>query len=127
MPLKDPNARKAYQKAHAQKKRDENPELYKEYYRRYRKENPEKHRDIWLRKNYGITLVEWKNLFARQGFVCAICKTDKPGKYDWHTDHCHTTHAVRGILCSHCNRLLGAAKDNIRNLASAIVYLERSK
>jgi hypothetical protein len=42
-------------------------------------------------------------------------------------DHCHTTGAVRGILCHHCNLLLGHAKDAEDTLLSAVTYLRGSR
>ncbi len=60
------------------------------------------------RKNkYGITTPEWEALLGSQGHRCAICKTDDPGKSNWHTDHDHDTGDVRGILCMSCNNKLG--------------------
>lgn len=85
--------------------------------------NPDKRKSASLKALYGITLEERDALLASQGMVCAICETDTPGKKDWATDHCHTTGRVRGILCSHCNVMLGYARDNHRTLANAIKYL----
>jgi hypothetical protein len=78
---------------------------------------------------YGITFAEAEGLLAVQGGKCAVCrlslngsaKNDKP-----HIDHCHQTGVVRGILCHHCNVLLGHAKDSARLLREAAAYLERS-
>jgi len=39
---------------------------------------------------------------------------------------CHpSTGAIRGILCSSCNRMIGFAKDSPSILASAIKYLHK--
>jgi len=64
-------------------------------------------------------------MFAAQGSVCAICLGSSPNKggQDWVVDHCHTSLKVRGILCHHCNILLGGAKDNPTTLSAAITYL----
>lgn len=63
-------------------------------------------------------------MFAAQGCVCAICGANAPGGHGgWHTDHCHNTDRVRGILCHHCNLMLGNARDNNHTLAKAIDYL----
>lgn len=37
---------------------------------------------------------------------------------------CHKSNFVRGLLCHGCNIGLGAFKDDINNLKSAISYLE---
>lgn len=83
---------------------------------------------IWNRRNslakYGITRTEWAAMFAAQDGACAICTEplgDRP-----HVDHDHATGDVRGLLCPHCNWMLGNAKDSPANLRRAALYLERS-
>lgn len=81
-----------------------------------------------LMKKHGLTLATWDEIFESQGRACAICRAPKPGPKTkiWHTDHDHVTGRVRGILCLHCNRLLGAARDSADTLLSAIRYLENA-
>lgn len=43
---------------------------------------------------------------------------------DLHVDHDHETGLIRGLLCHHCNTLLGHAKDSVDVLEAAIVYLK---
>jgi hypothetical protein len=90
--------------------------------------NPEKvkikRRRRTLRK-YNLTLEEWNDLFLEQGKKCAICKTDKAGKWGWATDHNHITGMVRGILCSSCNTAIGQMKDDPLRLRLAADYLEK--
>ena len=81
------------------------------------------HRANWLKRRYGISADEWELIFSAQGNRCAICKSETPGKQNWHVDHCHDTGRVRGILCHMCNILLGSAVDDCDNLRSAIAYL----
>jgi len=100
-------------------RRAANPEKYKAFARK-----SEQKRRL---KRYGLSYDDYINLFNQQGNLCAICGTNTSGKRDWHVDHCHTTNIVRGILCHHCNVLLGHAKDNIEILASAINYLKGFK
>lgn len=100
--------------------------------RRRRKENPAKYRMISrtcerrrkLRK-YGLTEQEYQQLLIDQAYRCAICLQLKEQIRDWHVDHCHESGKVRGILCHHCNLMLGNARDNILILQSGIKYLER--
>jgi hypothetical protein len=95
-----------------------------EYQREYRAANKDRDKSKKLQRQYGITLEERDQMLARQGGVCAICKTDAPTtKLGWVVDHCHDTGRVRGILCSPCNTLLGAARDNVATLSNAIQYL----
>lgn len=60
-----------------------------------------------LRKLYGLTPDEYDQMLTQQGGVCAICKTQKPSKYNLPVDHDHDTGQVRGILCIPCNRAIG--------------------
>jgi hypothetical protein len=56
---------------------------------------------------------------------CAICESEfnrTDNKY--HTDHCHKTKKVRGLLCGPCNVGLGMFKDNLHSLERAIKYLK---
>ena len=77
-----------------------------------------------LQQKYGITYDDYDALFAKQEGKCAICGTKDPGgKGRFHVDHCHTTGAVRGLLCHHCNTMLGLAKDSTETLNKAISYL----
>jgi len=41
-------------------------------------------------------------------------------------DHDHKTGFIRGLLCHQCNVMLGAARDNVAVLASAIRYLQNA-
>lgn len=89
------------------------------------------HRDYHYKthklKKYGLTEEAWQALFDGQGRRCKICDTGTPNAAGrWHTDHCHTTKAVRGILCQRCNNMLGLAKDKISTLLQAASYLTES-
>lgn len=84
-----------------------------------------------LINRYGISLEEYNRLKDKQNNVCAICGSpekqthSKSGKlWNLSVDHCHKTGKVRGLLCVHCNHLLGAAKDNLLVLKRAVNYLE---
>jgi hypothetical protein len=71
-----------------------------------------------------ITKEQFKLLLISQTNKCKICSSSEPGgRGNWHVDHDHITLRVRGILCFDCNRMLGAAKDSIPILQSAISYL----
>jgi hypothetical protein len=99
-----------------------------EYQRHHRKVNPRYFRDAELRSHYGISLIEWEELFAKQGKCCAICGVKKPNvKKQWFTDHDHEENFIRGILCGLCNTMLGNARESIRILRLAIKYLKKFK
>jgi hypothetical protein len=80
----------------------------------------------WQRKTrfkilYGITLEDYDVMLARQGGKCLICKR-KPKKLLC-VDHCHARKKIRGLLCLHCNSMLGFARDNPRTLEEGARYL----
>lgn len=76
---------------------------------------------------YGITAVEFDELMAAQNGCCAVCGSDEWVGKDRapHVDHDHKTGAVRGLLCSRCNHMLGNAMDNPEILAKGIAYLHK--
>jgi hypothetical protein len=94
--------------------------------------NKEKTRAYHLNRTYGITLEQYNQLLASQGFCCAIClkPSDKEGRgYSLAVDHDHHTGELRGLLCSHCNRRLLAKHrkglGSVDLLRRAADYLER--
>ncbi len=88
----------------------------------WKMENPGYHRNWWLTKEYGISLIEFNKLVEDQKGLCAICE-EPPGKKGLHADHCHANGSVRGLLCFRCNAALGMFRDNPRLLVNAIDYL----
>jgi hypothetical protein len=99
-------------------------ECTKEKRRKYRAEYPDKVKASRIKCTYGISVGEVQNMFKNQNGKCASCG-DKPVKNDLVIDHCHSTGAVRGLLCSPCNLMLGHSKDNPDRLRQAALYLER--
>ena len=90
--------------------------------------NPTVRRRYLLKKNYGLTIDSYEKMLFQQNGVCAICSTDSPGgNGSFYVDHSHITGAVRGLLCHHCNFLLGHAKDNTDILWNAAVYLLKTE
>ncbi len=83
-------------------------------------------RIIKLRERYRMSLEDFEQLLEQQGRACAICQTSKPGGR-WNqfvVDHCHETGRVRGILCSRCNRGLGALGDTPAVIEQALNYVK---
>lgn len=81
--------------------------------------------------NYGITPEEYELLIQHQNGVCKICKQPerrvsvRGSAVRLAIDHDHATGKVRALLCSHCNSLLGFAKENPQILQEAIAYLKQ--
>jgi hypothetical protein len=119
--------RKTCQKEYNKQWRRSNPARCKEYRRRDKAKNPQRHVDANLRRAYGIGRNDAEAMLVEQGGGCAICRKTLafPDKFT-HVDHCHTTGAVRGILCGSCNFMLGYAKDNPGTLLAAVEYLRRT-
>jgi hypothetical protein len=87
--------------------------------------NPHEHKHRNLKHRFGISLAEFNGIFERQRGCCKICKTHQSElRRGLSVDHCHKTGRVRGLLCHHCNSLLGFSVDNIETLESAIKYLK---
>ncbi len=82
---------------------------------------------------YGLTTSEFETMLKQQEHCCAICRKrlehfKDSGRREnaMNIDHCHLTGKVRGILCSGCNRGLGAFRDSPDSLRAAADYLTRS-
>lgn len=59
---------------------------------------------------------------------CEICGRDKvQAKRELHVDHNHETGKIRGVLCFHCNLLIGFLERDLSVLPKAIEYLERGQ
>ncbi len=102
--------------------------------RRWKDDNPETAKRTnyagHLRRQFGLTIEDYEKMFADQNGKCAICNTDDPGKrlgvaVNFQIDHCHSTGAIRALLCYRCNCLLGYASDNAEVLRNAIEYVEK--
>ena len=142
MPHKDPEARREWQRKRYHEKHAERRAYQKEYYQKnrekmreygntYYKENRDKMYQNSLMRKYGVTLDDYDRMLEEQNGVCKICEgtchhTQRRETGTLSVDHCHETGLVRGLLCSHCNSLLGWARDNTDTLRKAIDYLENS-
>ena len=89
-----------------------------------------KHEQTWerIKRTYGVTQAQYKELLSRQGGCCAICKSTDPKTkrikhVSFFVDHCHQTGAVRGLLCHPCNAAIGFLGDDTDRLRQAAAYL----
>ena len=84
---------------------------------------------VYKRRQYHIAKHKVR-LMAAQGNRCAICDADfvhmPTGKI--HVDHLHgDRYLIRGLLCLHCNSVLGHSLDRPDVLRKAAAYLESSE
>jgi protein-arginine kinase activator protein McsA len=89
------------------------PEEAREYQRAWR-----------LKKHFGMTIPEWEAMAEAQGYLCAICNA-RPERL--HTDHCHSSGKVRGLVCGPCNRAIGLLGDTADSVQRAVTYLREAE
>lgn len=102
----------------------------KAYYAEHRDELLLINRHNELVRKYGITLDEYNALSLKQSHLCAICKKPETAvdsrlqvKRSLAVDHCHSTKAIRGLLCGKCNKALGLFGDSVEGVKAALAYL----
>jgi Recombination endonuclease VII len=128
------------------------PERFRRYYRRQYAEgrdkilaanrewsqaNREKVRAYQRLREYGLAHEDFGRMLMEQGGRCAICRTEiyPVGGTDENgnkltvacVDHCHESGAVRGLLCTHCNKALGHFKDDPARMRTAADYIEKRR
>ncbi len=87
---------------------------------RYKENNPY----TWIANRYKVSKEEAKYWYERSMTCCEICgKSWEEGTERLCIDHDHHTGKVRGILCKHCNHVLGHSKESLDILDNAKAYL----
>lgn len=74
-----------------------------------------------VKRKYGLTAEAYDALVAVGR--CEVCGASFDGRPS--VDHDHKTGKVRGVLCKHCNTMLGYAKDDPAVLRQGANYLEQ--
>lgn len=86
-------------------------------------------RRVHLRRFYGITPEQYDEMFKTQNGKCAACgreQEDGARHVDrLQVDHDHSTGAVRGLLCSTCNRALGFLSDSPTRVEQLLTYIRK--
>src|SRR5882672_3011781 len=81
-----------------------------------------------IKNKHGLSRDQHQNIIDSQGGVCVGCYEVFVSRKLTHVDHDHSrTRAegnIRGILCAHCNRALGAVRDRVSVLNNLIEYLK---
>ncbi|BCY10334.1 hypothetical protein L3i22_054220 [Actinoplanes sp. L3-i22] len=117
--------------------------VVREQHRKWRARiGPEKIRAANLWKKYRITPEQYDALREAQDYRCKICgthedditavlsgrprldgqQTAEPARLV--VDHCHSGRRVRGLLCNHCNAMIGQSRDQPAILRAGAAYLE---
>ena len=111
----------------ARKRHAEHPEIGRAYTKKFHQKNPDFSWACTMRRRYGLSVYQFYELLSRQDHACAICLSKTAGGHGrFHIDHDHTNGKIRGLLCHHCNTILGHAKDNAETLRRATAYLENA-
>jgi hypothetical protein len=85
-------------------------------------------RDRDLFRAYRVFRHEVEEQLVKQDHRCAICRVHQDEvNLRLVVDHCHTTLAFRGMLCTNCNQGLGKFKDSPELLEAAAAYLRLSR
>jgi hypothetical protein len=83
-----------------------------------------------LKKDFGLTVEEWLQIYDSQGGLCFICGKKMRRWLEGigvtaALDHCHRTGLIRGLLCRFpCNYYLGRFRDNPVLLRRCAEYVE---
>jgi len=82
-------------------------------------------KNVDLKHNFGITLVDYNRMLEEQEFRCKICFVHE-GEFTRKlaVDHNHKTGKIRGLLCGQCNTALGKVKEDRNILLSMIKYID---
>lgn len=88
----------------------------------WKRRNRDKVRNYTLKGRYGITAEDVECMREAQGQCCALCGKALTARA--HTDHCHSSGVVRGIICGGCNIGLGFI-EKPGFLKAALAYLAR--
>lgn len=91
--------------------------------RKYNREldNHEERKGYLRKYRYGLDNDGYESLLTKQGNLCAICQEPKKLL----VDHNHKTGQVRGLLCGHCNKVLGFLNEDTSLLEGIKRYLEK--
>lgn len=95
-----------------------------------RRKNFEKKPHLKIRygmRRYGVDENWYLAKLAEQNGLCAICgrpEAERGCKHRLSVDHCHTTNALRGLLCNTCNMRI-AGLESSKWFPLAMAYLKK--
>ncbi len=93
-------------------------------------DNRATYRRYQLKRQFGITLADYEAMFEAQQGLCALCGLPETAIRQGRpitlaVDHCHTSKAVRELLCNNCNHGLGHFRDDPELMRRAAMYVEK--
>jgi hypothetical protein len=81
-------------------------------------------RNTSLKRKYGITLEQKRQMAESQNYACALCSFTAKDLHKLHVDHNHSTKQIRSLLCRRCNLLVGIVeKWGLYKFISIYTYL----
>lgn len=84
---------------------------------KYNRKNPIKRKNAMLKYQYGITLIEYNEIFKAQEGKCAICQRHQNKlTRSLSVDHNHKTNKVRGLLCVTCNTDVSVVENRLEEM-----------
>ena len=128
--MKTAEERKQYRRQQYLKHKDREKETRREYLiknrekvlekqRKYNKENPLKRKNAVLKNVYGITLVQYNEMFETQEGKCAICQRHQNDlTRTLCVDHDHKTNKVRALLCVTCNTDVSVVENRLEEMTN---------
>jgi hypothetical protein len=106
---------------------ENNKDASLKYGREWRMKNKNKcSESCWkssLKRNFGMSHLDYNKKLSEQGGVCAVCGGINKGGRKLAVDHNHKNNLVRGLLCSRCNLVIGSIYEDITILHKMIKYL----
>lgn len=82
-----------------------------------------KHAEYHLKKKYGLTMEQKKEILDKQHGMCAICGIKFETLSKAYVDHNHATGQIRGCLCHQCNVSIGLLKEDSQRIENIRLYL----
>lgn len=83
----------------------------------------ERVKDAYLKRTYGISLLDYYRMLDSQDRRCAIClQAASRYRSALAVDHNHKTGKVRGLLCYRCNKFV-VGRHTLRSAAMVFEYM----
>lgn len=123
-----PDDERERERLRGQRRRETNPERWRQYQREYYIRYRHRWRESHLKRTYDISQDEYDTLAKAQNYSCKLCgkhASEEP-RGNLVVDHCHETGRIRGLLCSVCNTGIGKLGDTIEGLEKALDYLKKN-